>query len=74
MNNPYIYWVRQCDFCINRRYCEERLDAIKYIAELKKVDDRGTFGNLTWQCDYFVLDKEEYNKHNINIGETNGRN
>lgn len=72
MNNPYVYWVRQCDVCINRRYCEERLDAIKYIADLRKVNDRETFGNLSWWCDYFKLDREEYNKQNL--GETNGRN
>lgn len=66
----WIYWKEQCIYCKNRIKCEHIKRVQRYIKEIDAVSDRGVYGTLKWECDYFNFDEEEYIKKNYQ--EING--
>ena len=58
----WIYWAEQCEYCKLRNRCEYRRNVEGYIAALRDVDSSDTYGSLKWNCDYFDIDVEEYDR------------
>lgn len=63
-NNKWVYWKEECDMCSNRTNCEYEENARKYRKDLAKVKSSNVYGTLKFNCDYFVLDEEKYDKEN----------
>ena len=66
----WIYWVEQCDYCKLRNKCDYRGNVQGYISALRDIDNDGTHGTLKWNCDYFDIDAEEYDRKHP--GESQG--
>ena len=66
----WIYWVDQCKYCKNSNSCgyvEKVKELTDKLIKLEK-ETKGVYGEIKFNCDYFIVDEEEYWKHNI--GET----
>ena len=62
----WIYWKEQCRYCKNSADCKYKKKVMKYIEALSSVDSLadGIYGSTKFECDYFVVDEQEYYKHN----------
>lgn len=62
----WIYWKEQCEYCKNKEGCEYKNRVQDLIERFSKVESSspGVYGSLSWKCDYFIVDKEEYYKKN----------
>ena len=58
----WIYWAEQCDYCKSRTTCEYQARVKSYISNLQAINDKGVYGTLKWNCDYFNIDSVEYFK------------
>ena len=61
----WVWWPEQCEYCQHRQVCENKSKVKDYMKALRQVEDTGIYGTLTWWCDYFILDDEEYWRHNL---------
>lgn len=66
-----VYWRDECKYCVNREGCsyKKHMKNFKEALYYMERSAKGIYGRLRFNCDYFVIDKEEYWKDNI--GETN---
>lgn len=62
----WIYWPEQCVYCINRKDCNYKEKVNNYISKIVNIEDKGIYGSLSWWCDYYLIDEEEYNKLSCN--------
>ena len=60
----WVYYKEQCQYCKNRVNCEYKEKVKKYIKDLENIDSKGIYGTTSFWCDYYVIDEEEYWKHN----------
>lgn len=56
----WVYWRKQCEYCMNRNPCpypenQESMEALKQWEKENKF-----WGSLKLICDYYVLDKDKY--------------
>lgn len=73
-NKPWIYWPEECKVCASRHNCpyiEKTEEFRKNLLEFQK-GYKGVYGTLKFNCDYFNLDKDEYNR--LTQGECECRN
>ena len=66
-NNMRIYWKEECKYCQNREDCKYKKQMTEFKEALSYMEKsaRGIYGRLRFNCDYFVVDEEEYWKNNI---------
>jgi hypothetical protein len=65
IENRFVYWKEQCEYCINKNNCESIPAMTDYIHRLERIKPIGPlWGNLEFKCSYFILDKEEYDMQN----------
>ena len=65
VENRFIYWKEQCEYCVNKIGCESIPAMTDYIHRLERIKPIGPlWGSLEFKCDYFILDKEEYDMKN----------
>lgn len=66
MNQPYIYYKEQCDYCINKGKCEYEKKTRTFVETIGGVESLASdvFGRLSFKCDYFDLDELDYNRKN----------
>lgn len=68
MNNKYwVYWPEQCKYYINRN-CDYKDKVKEYITNLNSVNNLGVYGSLSWWCDYYIFNEEEYLKNSLGEG------
>lgn len=63
----WIYWKEECRYCINQNGCEYKRQMINFKTALAYMEKsvKGIYGTLKFNCDYFVVDEDEYKKENI---------
>lgn len=73
MNNVYVYYKNQCDFCKNKGNCDYEKKTRTFVETIHGIDSiaKGVYGCLDFKCDYFDLDEVAYGK--ANPPETCGR-
>ena len=66
MNNPYIYYKEQCDYCVNKDKCSYEKRTRKFVETIGGLESLaiGVYGALSFRCDYFVLDQLAYDRAN----------
>lgn len=66
MNNPYIYYKEQCNYCLNKGKCdyEAKTQAVIDIISATEKVAKDVYGTFSFKCDYFALDELAYNKNN----------
>ena len=57
---PYVFWREECDLCTRRGKCEYEADVRDYKERLDAVPGKGCYGSLSFKCDYFQCDEDEY--------------
>lgn len=72
MNEPFIYYKEQCDYCIYKGKCDYERQTRKFVETISGVESlaSGVFGLLEFTCDYFDLDRLAYDK--VHISESEG--
>ena len=66
IDNTWIYWKEQCHYCKNNPCCEYKEAMFQYIEDLEAVKPiKNIYGTLKFICDYFIIDKEKYEKENL---------
>ena len=71
MNNQYIHYKEQCDYCTNKGcdYEKRTRTFVETIGGIERLS-RGVYGSLSFRCDYFALDKAAYdNRHLLECEE-----
>ena len=68
IENRFVYWKEQCEYCMNKNNCESIPAMMAYIQKLDDVEPVGplgsVWGSLEFRCDYFIFNKEEYDMKN----------
>ena len=64
-NGYWIWWPEQCLYCQNRFNCSYKNAVEGYTSALRDIDDHGTYGSLSWWCDYYLFDEDKYLKDKI---------
>jgi uncharacterized OB-fold protein len=66
MNNVYVYYKKQCDYCTNKGKCDYEKKTRTFVETISGVNSlaSGVFGSLDFKCDYFDLDEMSYSKEN----------
>lgn len=63
----WIYWKEECRYCVNQSNCEYKRQMINFKTALAYMEKsvKGIYGTLKFNCDYFVVDEEEYRKDHV---------
>ena len=66
MSDPYIYYKKQCDYCLRKGRCDSEKRTRTFVNTIGGVESlsTGVYGSLSFRCDYFYLNQLAYDKDN----------
>ena len=59
-----IYWKEECKYCKNQEDCKYKKQMTEFKERLHNMEksEKGIYGRLRFNCDYFVFDEKNTGK------------